>query len=154
MDQLLSSSTLEPPHPSAPIVFISAFFFCPFHHCPSNLVYTSPSPDLPILIVLSFILPDHLPTSIPPSSTTPVVTNNSNELGPEEELALPPNETSVTLSNLKYSTRYKFSLSAKTVRGPGPAISQEAVTIVDEGKSADTDLRLKIDDLCHAHKSK
>ncbi|KAM3610036.1 uncharacterized protein V6R79_024330 [Siganus canaliculatus] len=58
--------------------------------------------------------------------------NNSNELGPVEELALPANETSVTLSNLKYSTRYKFYLKAKTVRGEGPTISQEAVTIVDE----------------------
>uniref|UniRef100_A0A673BNV5 Neuronal cell adhesion molecule-like n=1 Tax=Sphaeramia orbicularis TaxID=375764 RepID=A0A673BNV5_9TELE len=60
--------------------------------------------------------------------------NNSNELGPVEELALPANETSVTLLNLKYSTRYKFYLNAKTVRGAGPAISQEAVTIMDEGK--------------------
>uniref|UniRef100_A0A673BVY7 Neuronal cell adhesion molecule-like n=1 Tax=Sphaeramia orbicularis TaxID=375764 RepID=A0A673BVY7_9TELE len=54
------------------------------------------------------------------------------ELGPVEELALPANETSVTLLNLKYSTRYKFYLNAKTVRGAGPAISQEAVTIMDE----------------------
>uniref|UniRef100_A0A7N8Y9I2 Neuronal cell adhesion molecule n=1 Tax=Mastacembelus armatus TaxID=205130 RepID=A0A7N8Y9I2_9TELE len=58
--------------------------------------------------------------------------NNSNELGPVEELALPANETSVTLLNLKYSTRYRFYLNAKTVRGAGPAISQEAVTIMDE----------------------
>ncbi|XP_029992604.1 neuronal cell adhesion molecule-like isoform X5 [Sphaeramia orbicularis] len=61
--------------------------------------------------------------------------NNSNELGPVEELALPANETSVTLLNLKYSTRYKFYLNAKTVRGAGPAISQEAVTIMDEGNT-------------------
>uniref|UniRef100_A0A671Y451 Neuronal cell adhesion molecule-like n=1 Tax=Sparus aurata TaxID=8175 RepID=A0A671Y451_SPAAU len=60
--------------------------------------------------------------------------NNSNELGPVEELALPPNETSFTLPNLKYSTRYKFYLNAKTVVGAGPAISQEAITIMDEGK--------------------
>ncbi|GAA6223959.1 neuronal cell adhesion molecule-like isoform X4 [Lates japonicus] len=59
--------------------------------------------------------------------------NNSNELGPVEELALLANETSVTLPNLKYSTRYKFYLNAKTVRGAGPAISQETVTIMDEG---------------------
>ncbi|XP_037624306.1 neuronal cell adhesion molecule-like isoform X15 [Sebastes umbrosus] len=58
--------------------------------------------------------------------------NNSNELGPVEELALPANETSVTLKNLKYSTRYKFYLNAKTARGAGLATSQEAVTIVDE----------------------
>ncbi|XP_068580132.1 neuronal cell adhesion molecule-like isoform X12 [Cebidichthys violaceus] len=60
--------------------------------------------------------------------------NNSNELGPVEELALPANETSVTLLNLKYSTRYKFYLNAKTVRGAGLAISQEAVTVVDEAR--------------------
>ncbi|XP_035858864.1 neuronal cell adhesion molecule-like isoform X21 [Sander lucioperca] len=58
--------------------------------------------------------------------------NNSNELGPVEELALPANATSFTLLNLKYSTRYKFYLNAKTVRGAGLAISQEAVTIMDE----------------------
>ncbi|XP_072242289.1 neuronal cell adhesion molecule-like isoform X11 [Leuresthes tenuis] len=62
--------------------------------------------------------------------------NNSNELGTEEELALAANETSVTLPNLKYSTRYKFYLNAKTITGPGPAISQEVVTIVDEAGSA------------------
>ncbi|XP_039988696.1 neuronal cell adhesion molecule-like isoform X2 [Xiphias gladius] len=61
--------------------------------------------------------------------------NNSNELGPVEELALLANETSVTLSNLKYSTRYKFYLNAKTGRGAGPAISQEVVTIMDEGNT-------------------
>ncbi|XP_076589923.1 neuronal cell adhesion molecule-like isoform X3 [Chaetodon auriga] len=61
--------------------------------------------------------------------------NNSNELGPMEELALPANETSVTLPNLKYSTRYKFYLNAKTVRGAGPAISGEGVTIMDEGNT-------------------
>ncbi|XP_055011595.1 neuronal cell adhesion molecule-like [Boleophthalmus pectinirostris] len=58
--------------------------------------------------------------------------NNTHELGPLEELALPPNETSVTLLNLKYSTRYKFYLNAKTMVGAGPAISQEAVTIMDK----------------------
>ncbi|KAK1888492.1 Neuronal cell adhesion molecule [Dissostichus eleginoides] len=58
--------------------------------------------------------------------------NVSNELGLLEELALPANETSVTVFSLKYSTRYKFYLNAITVSGAGPAISQEAVTIVDE----------------------
>ncbi|XP_061577032.1 neuronal cell adhesion molecule-like isoform X2 [Cololabis saira] len=61
--------------------------------------------------------------------------NNSNELGPVEVLALPANETSVTLPNLKYSTRYKFYLNAKTFTGEGPAITQEAITTTDEGKS-------------------
>lgn len=72
----------------------------------------------------------------PPST---FLVNNSNELGPVEELALAANETSVTLSNLKFSTRYKFYLNAKTVRGAGPAITQEAVTIMDEGESSNTD---------------
>ncbi|XP_055789317.1 neuronal cell adhesion molecule-like isoform X16 [Salvelinus fontinalis] len=58
--------------------------------------------------------------------------NNSNELGPMEELALPANKTSVTLPNLKYSTRYKFYFNAKTGQGAGPAITEEAVTIMDE----------------------
>uniref|UniRef100_A0A8C8GLB2 Neuronal cell adhesion molecule n=1 Tax=Oncorhynchus tshawytscha TaxID=74940 RepID=A0A8C8GLB2_ONCTS len=60
--------------------------------------------------------------------------NNSNELGPIEELALPANKTSVTLPNLKYSTRYKFYFNAKTGQGAGPVITEEAVTIMDEGK--------------------
>ncbi|XP_061084966.1 neuronal cell adhesion molecule-like isoform X5 [Conger conger] len=58
--------------------------------------------------------------------------NNTNELGPLEEVALPPNETSFTLLNLRYSTRYKFYFNAKTVKGPGPVITEEAVTIMDE----------------------
>ncbi|XP_076589932.1 neuronal cell adhesion molecule-like isoform X11 [Chaetodon auriga] len=66
--------------------------------------------------------------------------NNSNELGPMEELALPANETSVTLPNLKYSTRYKFYLNAKTVRGAGPAISGEGVTIMDEALISQLDV--------------
>ncbi|XP_013981256.2 neuronal cell adhesion molecule isoform X12 [Salmo salar] len=58
--------------------------------------------------------------------------NNSNELGPMEELALPANKTSITLPNLKYSTRYKFYFNAKTGQGAGPVITEEAVTIMDE----------------------
>uniref|UniRef100_A0A672JH06 Neuronal cell adhesion molecule n=1 Tax=Salarias fasciatus TaxID=181472 RepID=A0A672JH06_SALFA len=66
--------------------------------------------------------------------------NNSNDLGPVEELALAANETSVTLLNLKYSTRYKFYLNAKTVTGAGPAATQEAITSLDEGKLSDTEI--------------
>uniref|UniRef100_A0A8C7P2N8 Neural cell adhesion molecule L1 n=1 Tax=Oncorhynchus mykiss TaxID=8022 RepID=A0A8C7P2N8_ONCMY len=61
--------------------------------------------------------------------------NNSNELGPIEELALPANKTSVTLPNLKYSTRYKFYFNAKTGQGAGPVITEEAITIMDEGNA-------------------
>ncbi|KAG7235934.1 hypothetical protein CRUP_034435, partial [Coryphaenoides rupestris] len=58
--------------------------------------------------------------------------NSSDELGPPTEVSLAANETSVTVSDLKYSTRYKFYLSAKTAQGTGPAIPQEAITIMDE----------------------
>ncbi|KAI1882325.1 hypothetical protein AGOR_G00249510 [Albula goreensis] len=60
------------------------------------------------------------------------INTTSNELGPLEEIALPANETSFTLLNLRYSTRYKIYFNAKTVRGSGPAITDEVVTIMDE----------------------
>uniref|UniRef100_A0A4W5KN53 Fibronectin type-III domain-containing protein n=1 Tax=Hucho hucho TaxID=62062 RepID=A0A4W5KN53_9TELE len=58
--------------------------------------------------------------------------NNSNELGPVEEMTFPANETTITLADLKYSTRYKFYFNAKTIKGSGPTITEEAVTIMDE----------------------
>uniref|UniRef100_A0A8C7ICZ6 Neuronal cell adhesion molecule a n=1 Tax=Oncorhynchus kisutch TaxID=8019 RepID=A0A8C7ICZ6_ONCKI len=60
--------------------------------------------------------------------------NSSNELGPVEEMMFPANETTVILADLKYSTRYKFYFNAKTIKGSGPTITEEAVTIMDEGK--------------------
>ncbi|KAM9503696.1 neuronal cell adhesion molecule-like isoform 24-T30 [Salvelinus alpinus] len=62
--------------------------------------------------------------------------NISNVLGPVEELALPANETTVTLFNLKYSTRYKFYFNAKTGQGAGPVVTEEAATIMDEAMAA------------------
>uniref|UniRef100_A0A674F700 Neuronal cell adhesion molecule a n=1 Tax=Salmo trutta TaxID=8032 RepID=A0A674F700_SALTR len=59
--------------------------------------------------------------------------NNSNELGPVEEMTFPANETTITLADLKYSTRYKFYFNAKTIKGSGPTITEEAITIMDEG---------------------
>ncbi|XP_076863318.1 neuronal cell adhesion molecule isoform X5 [Brachyhypopomus gauderio] len=59
--------------------------------------------------------------------------NNTNEFGQLKELSVPPNETSTTLHNLKYSTRYKFYFSAKTATGPGPGITEEFATIMDGG---------------------
>ncbi|KAL2093609.1 hypothetical protein ACEWY4_010921 [Coilia grayii] len=59
--------------------------------------------------------------------------NNSHDLGPMEVLTVAANETSLTLPNLKYSTRYKFYINAKTQKGPGPTITEEAVTVIDEG---------------------
>ncbi|KAM4553706.1 neuronal cell adhesion molecule-like isoform 4-T6 [Fundulus diaphanus] len=61
--------------------------------------------------------------------------NNSNELGPEEELALAANETSVTLKNLKYSPRYRFYLNARTSAGAGPAFSLEHAVKLEEGNT-------------------
>ncbi|XP_038843985.1 neuronal cell adhesion molecule-like isoform X7 [Salvelinus namaycush] len=67
--------------------------------------------------------------------------NSSNELGPVEEMVFPANETTVILSDLKYSTRYKFYFNAKTIKGSGPTITEEAVTIMDEAmKSNQVDL--------------
>lgn len=51
-----------------------------------------------------------------------------------EEMALAPNETKVTLPNLKLSTRYKFYMSANTIKGSGPTMTEEAVTIIDTGE--------------------
>ncbi|XP_030646226.1 neuronal cell adhesion molecule a isoform X2 [Chanos chanos] len=58
--------------------------------------------------------------------------NDTNELGPMEEMTLPANETSITLLNLKYSTRYKFYFCAQTNKGSGPTITEESVTVMDE----------------------
>ncbi|XP_066524778.1 neuronal cell adhesion molecule-like isoform X14 [Hoplias malabaricus] len=57
--------------------------------------------------------------------------NNTNEFSQLEEVSVPANETSITLHNLKYSTRYKFYFSAKTHRGSGPRITEEFATIMD-----------------------
>ncbi|XP_051975216.1 neuronal cell adhesion molecule-like isoform X9 [Xyrauchen texanus] len=58
--------------------------------------------------------------------------NSSSEVGVLEELDLPTNHTSVTLHHLKHSTRYKFYFSAKTQKGPGPALTDEALTIIEK----------------------
>ncbi|XP_051716003.1 neuronal cell adhesion molecule isoform X10 [Ctenopharyngodon idella] len=57
--------------------------------------------------------------------------NSSHDLGLLEELDLPSNHSSVTLHNLHHSTRYKFYFNARTQRGSGPALTEEAVTILD-----------------------
>uniref|UniRef100_A0A8C9VVQ7 Neuronal cell adhesion molecule a n=1 Tax=Scleropages formosus TaxID=113540 RepID=A0A8C9VVQ7_SCLFO len=77
----------------------------------------------------------------PPSERNGILTGytlkyqtlNGTELGQLKEISLDSNQTTVTLLNLKYSTRYRFSLSANTAKGEGPAATREAVTIVDEG---------------------
>ncbi|XP_071753593.1 neuronal cell adhesion molecule-like isoform X8 [Centroberyx gerrardi] len=97
---------------------------------PSSLIITNPNLDS---LTLEWAPPHDRNGRLTGYTLKYQPVNNSNELGPVKEVALPANETSVTLLNLKYSTRYKFYLNAKTVRGAGPAISQEAVTIMDEG---------------------
>ncbi|XP_073694840.1 neuronal cell adhesion molecule a isoform X8 [Garra rufa] len=62
--------------------------------------------------------------------------NTTDELGPFKELLLKANETSITLENLKHSTRYKFYLNAMTVKGSGPTVTEEGVTIVDEAMTS------------------
>ncbi|XP_038251526.1 neuronal cell adhesion molecule isoform X35 [Dermochelys coriacea] len=62
--------------------------------------------------------------------------NSTHELGPLVEIRIPANETSLILSNLNYSTRYKFYFYAQTSVGSGSQITEEAVTIMDEGKLA------------------
>lgn len=67
------------------------------------------------------------------SSSLPffVSVNNTEEL---KKINLLPNETSVILDNLKYSTRYKFTLNAMTIEGTGPVVTT-AITIMDEGEA-------------------
>nr|XP_006121039.1 neuronal cell adhesion molecule isoform X3 [Pelodiscus sinensis] len=60
--------------------------------------------------------------------------NSTHELGPLVDIRIPANETSLILSNLNYSTRYKFYFYAQTSVGSGSQITEEAVTIMDEGK--------------------
>ncbi|XP_075998253.1 neuronal cell adhesion molecule-like isoform X4 [Genypterus blacodes] len=98
---------------------------------PSSLIITNPNLDS---LTLEWGPPHDRNGRITGYTLKYQPVNNSNELGQMEELALPDNETSVTLLNLKYSTRYKFYLNAKTGRGEGPAVTQEAVTIMDEGE--------------------
>uniref|UniRef100_A0A7N6AZV4 Neural cell adhesion molecule L1 n=1 Tax=Anabas testudineus TaxID=64144 RepID=A0A7N6AZV4_ANATE len=57
--------------------------------------------------------------------------NNTSELGPVKVMNFLSNETSFTLGNLNSSMLYKFYLSAKTIKGSGPTITEEAFTVLD-----------------------
>uniref|UniRef100_A0A7N6BSH2 Neural cell adhesion molecule L1 n=1 Tax=Anabas testudineus TaxID=64144 RepID=A0A7N6BSH2_ANATE len=59
--------------------------------------------------------------------------NNTSELGPVKVMNFLSNETSFTLGNLNSSMLYKFYLSAKTIKGSGPTITEEAFTVLDTG---------------------
>ncbi|XP_014184874.1 neuronal cell adhesion molecule a isoform X5 [Haplochromis burtoni] len=56
--------------------------------------------------------------------------NNTSELGPVQVMTFLANETTITLSNLNSSMLYKFYLSAKTNKGEGPIITEEAFTVM------------------------
>ncbi|KAM6962249.1 neuronal cell adhesion molecule a isoform 4-T4 [Tautogolabrus adspersus] len=59
--------------------------------------------------------------------------NNTNELGPIKVMTFLSNETTFTLANLNSSMLYKFYLSAKTIKGSGPFVTEEAFTVMDTG---------------------
>uniref|UniRef100_A0A8C6XK20 Neuronal cell adhesion molecule n=1 Tax=Naja naja TaxID=35670 RepID=A0A8C6XK20_NAJNA len=62
--------------------------------------------------------------------------NSTHELGHLEEINIPANETSLILSNLNYSTRYKFYFYAQTSVGSGSQITEEAVIIMNGAKAS------------------
>lgn len=57
--------------------------------------------------------------------------NSTHELEPPKVRTFPANETTFTLDNLNSSMLYKFYLSAKTIKGSGPAITNEAFTVME-----------------------
>ncbi|XP_028255198.1 neuronal cell adhesion molecule a isoform X2 [Parambassis ranga] len=60
--------------------------------------------------------------------------NNTSELGPVKVMNFQANETTITLGNLNSSMLYKFYLSARTIKGSGPIITEEAFTAMDTSK--------------------
>ncbi|XP_076007347.1 neuronal cell adhesion molecule-like isoform X1 [Genypterus blacodes] len=57
--------------------------------------------------------------------------NTTSEPGHAKVMTFLANETSIALGNLNSSTLYTFYLSAKTIKGSGPIITEEAFTVVD-----------------------
>ncbi|XP_032649659.1 neuronal cell adhesion molecule isoform X22 [Chelonoidis abingdonii] len=100
---------------------------------PSFLKITNPTLDS---LTLEWGLPTH-PNGVLIAYTLkfqPI--NSTHELGPLVEIRIPANETSLILSNLNYSTRYKFYFYAQTSVGAGSQITEEAVTIMDEAMAS------------------
>ncbi|XP_070611637.1 neuronal cell adhesion molecule isoform X4 [Erythrolamprus reginae] len=62
--------------------------------------------------------------------------NSTHELGHLEEINIPANETSLILSSLNYSTRYKFYFYAQTSVGSGSQITEEAVISMNGAKAS------------------
>ncbi|KAM7367051.1 hypothetical protein PAMP_014976 [Pampus punctatissimus] len=61
----------------------------------------------------------------------PVSAVNISELGPVKVMTFDANDTTITLGNLNSSMLYKFYLSAKTIKGSGPIVTEEAFTVMD-----------------------
>lgn len=100
---------------------------------PSFLKITNPTLDS---LTLEWGLPTH-PNGVLIAYTLkfqPI--NSTHEFGPLVEIRIPANETSLILSNLNYSTRYKFYFYAQTSVGAGSQITEEAVTIMDEAMAS------------------
>ncbi|XP_014825975.1 PREDICTED: neuronal cell adhesion molecule isoform X4 [Poecilia mexicana] len=57
--------------------------------------------------------------------------NTTSELGTVKEVTFPANVTTITLTSLNTSVLYKFYLKARTRKGPGPEITEEASTAMD-----------------------
>lgn len=64
--------------------------------------------------------------------------NKTNDPGPINVLTFLPNETTAILSSLNSSMLYRFYLSAKTIKGSGPNVSQEAFTAMDTTRTQPT----------------
>ncbi|XP_056308723.1 neuronal cell adhesion molecule-like [Danio aesculapii] len=62
--------------------------------------------------------------------------SGSSDAGALQELELPANHSSVSVHSLQHSTRYRFSLSARTAQGSGPPLTQETLTVLDRGTHA------------------
>lgn len=60
--------------------------------------------------------------------------NSTHELESPKVRTFLANETTFTLDNLNSSMLYKFYLSAKTIKGSGPAITDEAFTVMETSK--------------------
>ncbi|XP_067437685.1 neuronal cell adhesion molecule a isoform X2 [Thunnus thynnus] len=61
--------------------------------------------------------------------------NTTTELGPVKVMTFLGNETTITLGNLNSSMLYKFYLSAKTTKGSGPIVTEEAFTVMDTART-------------------
>lgn len=60
--------------------------------------------------------------------------NLTNELGPLKVKNFLAKETTCVVDNLNSSMLYKFYLSAKTIKGSGPPLIEEAFTAKDISK--------------------